>query len=196
MKKALQIVILLSALWMLTGCSDIIDSLLADNQNDISINDTKGNEAFGEENDEPRGKVTALADLTGTEIFQKGALEHILEGELNRKGAAVGYHYDRLPTKKGNIIEGTQTRVDDQGVYEAKVKVDGVEKTSNRGRSSFFPDAWDTQDVVDAIREAYDTREFVQGNTYEGLSANGIVIQMYLNGNDQIISAFPVYEGD
>lgn len=190
LKKVLQIIVLLSALFMLAGCGDIIDLLLEDNEQ------TESNAGEGNKEVSPRGEVTPLADLTNTEIFQRGALEHILEGELNRKGAAVGFHYDRLPTKKGEIIDGSKTAEDDQGVYEAKVIVDGVEKTSNRGRSSFFPDAWDTQDVVDAIKEAYDSREFIQGNTYEGISANGIVIQMYVNGNDQIISAFPVYEGD
>lgn len=189
----MRVGILFFALLMLAGCSDVIDVLLELTEENEPIEEAAPS---GENTDAPKGEVTALANLTGTEIFQKGALEHILEGELNRKGAAVGYHYDRLPTKKGQIIDGTRTREDDQGVYEAKVRVDGVEKTSNRGRSSFFPDAWDTQDVVNAIREAYEHRAFVNGNTYEGIAANGIVIQMYLNGNEEIISAFPVYEGD
>lgn len=169
---------------IITGCGDFIDVLLDDQKQN-----TETNEAYD-------SIATALPDVSGKEIFQNGALEHILEGELNKKGSAVGYHYDRLPTKKGEIIEGTESSEGTQGVYEAKVKVDGIEKTSNRGMSSFFPNAWDTQDVVDAIHEAYENREFIQGNTYEGLTEEGIIIQMYLNNNEQIISAFPVYEGE
>src|SRR5690625_3845570 len=113
-------------------------------------------------------EVTLMSELKRTDYFRPGALEHILEGELNRKGQAVGFHYDQLPTKKGEIIDGTKTNPNDYGVYEAKITVEGVEKTSNRGISSFFPDTWDTQDVVDAINEAYEMKQFISGNTYEG----------------------------
>lgn len=140
-------------------------------------------------------EVTALEDVVHTENFRDGALEHILEGEVNRKGQAVGFHYDRLPTKKGEIIDGTKTDQDEQGIYEAEVTVEGIEKQSNRGRSTFFPDDWDTQEIVDAINEAYEHKTFINGNTYEGLTDEGIVIRMYLDQKDKIISAFPVYEG-
>ena len=183
MKKGIQMILITSVLALLTGCGDVFDFLLNDDtNNEQSMNDQR--------------IITPLDELTGTDIFQDGALEHILEGELNRKGSAVGYHYDHLPTKKGEIIQKTKTEEDSQGVYEAKVIVDGVEKTSNRGRSSFFPDDWDSQDVVNAIREAYEHREYLEGNTYEGLTKDGIIVQMYLNGNNEIISAFPVYEGE
>ncbi|HLR42639.1 MAG TPA: EndoU domain-containing protein, partial [Pseudogracilibacillus sp.] len=136
-----------------------------------------------------------LENLVDTENFRPNALEHILEGELNGKGQAVGFHYDHLPTKKGEIIAGTETELDEHGVFEAEVSVEGVEKTSNRGRSTFFPDDWDSQDVVDAINEAFENKEFINGNTYEGLTEEGIIVRMYLDNNDKIISAFPVYEG-
>lgn len=139
--------------------------------------------------------VTPLEELIDTDHFIKNALPHILEGELNRKGQAVGFHYAELPTRKGEIIENTKTEEDDHGVYEAKVSVSEVEKTSNKGSSTFFPDSWDSQDVVDAINEAYETKDFISGNTYEGLSEEGIIIRMYLDQSDKIISAFPVYEG-
>lgn len=138
--------------------------------------------------------VTLISELQNTENFQRDALEHILEGELNKKGHAVGFHYDKLPTKKGEIIKGTKTVPNELGVYEAKVVVSGVEKTSNRGYSTFFPDNWDTQEVVDAINNAYENKVFISGNTYEGLTSDGMIIRMYLNQEDKIISAFPIYE--
>lgn len=137
--------------------------------------------------------VTPIEELQHVEYFRNGALEHILEGELNRHGQAVGYHYDQLPTKKGEIKSGTKSDLNEFGVYQAKVTVSGVEKTSNRGMSTFFPDEWDTQHVIDAINEAYDNRIFISGNAYEGLTDEGIIIHMYLDNNDKIISAFPIY---
>lgn len=136
---------------------------------------------------------TEISDLVDIENFKPHALEHILEGEINRKGQAVGYHYDHLESKKGEIIEGSKTSENEHGVYEAKVKVAGINKTSNQGKSTFFPDAWDTQDVVDAINEAHRNKSHINGNTYEGLTDEGIIIRMYLDQSEKIISAFPVY---
>lgn len=172
-----RIVILFVSILLLTGC-DLIDDLLEDSA-------TPGESTLEE--------VTPIDELSDTDNFRNGALEHILEGELNRKNQAVGFHYDHLPTKKGEIIEDTKTKPNTEGVYEAEVSVEGVEKQSNRGRSTFFPDEWDTQDVVDAINEVYDIRTFISGNTYEGLTNEGVLIHMYLDDQDRIISAFPVY---
>src|SRR5690625_3194733 len=41
-------------------------------------------------------KVTPITELIETENFKSNALEHILEGELNYKGQAVGFHYSQL----------------------------------------------------------------------------------------------------
>ncbi|HLR71704.1 MAG TPA: EndoU domain-containing protein [Pseudogracilibacillus sp.] len=139
--------------------------------------------------------VTTIHQLERTEHFREGALAHILEGELNHKGQAVGFHYDQLPTKKGEVIEGTETKPDEFGVYEAKVTVSDIEKKSNGGKSTFFPDEWDTQEIVDVINEAYEKRVFITGNTYEGLTAEGMVIRIYVDQQQKIISAFPIYEG-
>lgn len=175
MRKKLQarFIFILSILLLLSSCA-----LIDDGQADVQTDD-----------------VTPISELAHTDIFREGALEHILEGELNKRGQAVGYHYDQLPSKKGEIIQNTQTPLDENGVYEAEVEVEGVLKQANRGKSSFFPDAWDTQDVVDAINDAYENRTFISGNTYEGLTEEGMIIRMYLDQKERIISAFPVYEG-
>ncbi len=134
-----------------------------------------------------------MDELTDVSYFRSGALAHILEGELNRKGQAVGFHYEGFPTAKGEVVEGTKTDTDEHGVYEAKVVVEEVAKQSNGGRSSFFPEDWTAQDVVDAINEAYETKELLTGNTYAGITEEGIVVHMYLDDQEKIISAFPVY---
>lgn len=136
-----------------------------------------------------------IEELTEVDHFRPGALVHILEGELNRQGQAVGFHYEGLPSRKGEVMEGTETEPDENGIYEAEVVVEDIEKQSNAGKSTFFPEDWYAQDVVDAINEAYDAREYVNGNTYAGITEEGIVVHMYLDDQEKIISAFPVYEG-
>ena len=138
-------------------------------------------------------EVTLISELEYVQYFRSGALEHVLEGELNKKGEAVGFHYDQLPTKKGEVIEGTKTATNEFGAYEAEVIVKDVAKKSNEGKSTFFPDEWDTQQVIEAINEAYENRELITGNTYEGLTMEGMVIRMYLDQEEKIISAFPIY---
>ncbi|MEW9675734.1 EndoU domain-containing protein [Lentibacillus sp. L22] len=169
------IVILVISLCFLTACG--IQEIWGDNSSADHTNVT----------------ITSISDLQDTDNFRNGALEHIFEGELNSRGNAVGFHYDGLPTKKGEVIPGTETKPNEDGVYEAKIKVNGTTKKSNGGKSTLFPKDWNSQQVVDAINEAYDAKTFISGNTYEGLTADGMVIRMYLDQNEKIISAFPVY---
>ena len=176
-KKMKGLIIAVISMFLLVGCS--IDEILTENGQPLNTTSDL--------------KATPIEELTNTENFKKHALKHILEGEINRKGKAVGFHYNQLETKKGEIIEGSQTKPNENGVYEAKVKVEDVNKTSNNGKSTFFSDDWDTQDAVDAINEAYENRTHINGNTYEGLTNEGIIIRMYLDNQDKIISAFPVY---
>lgn len=181
MKKLFFAMMLSLSMMFLVSC-DIGDIL-----GESSVSPDETNHQVDEDN------IISLEDLQRTEHFRNGALAHILEGELNGRGQAVGFHYDGLPSKKGNIISGTETTPNEHGVFEAKVEVEGIKKASNSGRSSFFPNDWNAQEVVDAINAAYETREFINGNTYEGLDTNGVVIRMYLDDQDRIISAFPVY---
>ncbi|MEQ3340943.1 EndoU domain-containing protein, partial [Clostridium butyricum] len=138
--------------------------------------------------------VKSIKDLKNTDNFRDGALEHILEGEINKRGKAVGFHYEGFPTTKGSVIEGTKSTPDNLGLYTGKVEVGGVPKTSNGGQSTFFPENWTVQDVVDAINEAFTNKEFVQGtrNTYRGKTVSGLKIEMYIDDvTNKIISAFP-----
>jgi hypothetical protein len=176
-----KITIAAFCLFLLTACGleDFWD-------NDQHIDEQLNSETSG---------INSIADLTDTDYFRPGALEHILEGEINKHGDAVGFHYDGLLTKKGKVVQGTETEPDEFGVYEAVVEVKGTIKTSNGGKSSLFPADWNAQQVVDAINESYEEKTPITGNTYEGLTSDGMVIRMYLDQQGKIISAFPVYEG-
>jgi len=60
---------------------------------------------------------------------------------------------------------------------------------TKEGESSFFPKSMSPQDVVDSINEAYDSRRFIWGNTYEGETLLGMRISIRLDKAGKIISA-------
>lgn len=133
-----------------------------------------------------------LAKLQQTENFTEKSLIHIFEGDINRKGRAGGYHYDMVEGTSGSIIEGTKGPVlNDAGIYEAKVEVNGMPKKANVKKSTFFPDHMSPQEVVDAINEAYSNMELIEGSRYSGTSRNGIDIEIILNSEGKIITAYP-----
>lgn len=134
-----------------------------------------------------------LAVLKNIEIFNDSAIEHIFVGQINEGGNATGYHYDGIKDTAGRIIPGTESQVNQFGVYEAKVEVNGIKKITNNGYSTFFPADMSPQQVVDAINEAYNNKKYSQGNTYSGVTGGGIKINMYIDGNGKIISAYPIY---
>jgi hypothetical protein len=136
--------------------------------------------------------IRHISDLDNVANFRPGALEHILEGELNASGKAVGFHSEGFPTSRGSTIPGTETPPNSFGVYKAKVQVDGVAKTSNGGYSTFFPKTLTPQQIVDSINEAFASKVFINGNTYRGMTSRGFTIEMYIDSSGKIISAFPV----
>ena len=134
-----------------------------------------------------------LAKLQHTENFTEKSLIHIFEGDINRKGRAGGYHYDMVEGTSGSIIESTKGPVlNDAGIYEAKVEVNGTPKKANGGKSTFFPDHMSPQEVVDAINEAYSNKVLMEGSRYIGTSQNGISIEIILNSEGKIITAYPL----
>ena len=135
-----------------------------------------------------------LAKLQHTENFTEKSLIHIFEGDINRKGRAGGYHYDMVEGTSGSIIEGTKGPVlNDAGIYEAKVEVNGTPKKANGGKSTFFPDSMSPQEVVDSINEAYSNKIYQEGSrgVYVGNSKEGIKIRMFLTDDGKIITAYP-----
>lgn len=137
-----------------------------------------------------------ISKLSHTEHFAENTLEHIFDGTINGKGKATGYHYSMVSDSKGKIIDGTRSDTDENGVFTGKIEVDGVKKN---GFSSFYPESWSPQQVVDAINTAYDDAlsnpDNPQGSLWIGYCGD-IEIDMYLNNSRQITTAYPVYEGD
>ena len=167
--------------------------------NSSSKADGKSSNSSSSKSDSGSFKTYTMADiekLKGTGNFADNALEHIFDGTINKKGEATGYHYDPVTDSKGSIIKGTKSEPDDHGVYTAKVKVSGKKKN---GFSSFYPDDWTPQQVVDAINQAYDDALSDTSNPHGELwigYAGDLEIDMYLTNKKKIITAYPIYEED
>ena len=99
-------------------------------------------------------EVYTVAQLQSmlTPIFRKNRVRKATLFGSYSKGKATGYHYTRVSDSKGEVISGTQSEKDEHGVFTGDVKVSGVKKN---GFSSFYPEEWSPQQVVDAINEAY-----------------------------------------
>ena len=101
-----------------------------------------------------------------------------------------------MTDSKGEIIAGTESQKDSRGVFTAKVKVSGKKKN---GFSTFYPEEWTPQQVVDAINEAYayalNDKSNPHGSLWIGYSGD-LEIDMYLDSNKKITTAYPIYEGD
>ena len=158
--------------------------------------DAKSDSGADKQSSQTTYTMADVKKLKNTERFAKKTLEHIFDGTINGKGKATGYHYTMVTDCKGKVIDGTRSKVDGNGVFTGKVEVDGVKKN---GFSSFFPESWSPQQVVDAINTAYDDAlddpSNPKGSIWIGYSGD-LEIDMYLNSDKKITSAFPIYEGD
>ncbi|MGY0105829.1 EndoU domain-containing protein [Bacillus velezensis] len=65
---------------------------------------------------------------------------------------------------------------------------------SNLLTGLIFPREWNRTDVLKAIDEAYHTRKQVRSNKYRGITSTGIKIEMYLNSDGTIATAYPLYK--
>ena len=143
--------------------------------------------------------IYTLADIENLqhlEHFRDSTIEHLFLGTINDSGKATGYHYNWIADSPGEIIPGTETEPDSFGVYTAKVRVNGINKSGNKGYSTFFPDHMSPQDVIDAINEAYDNKVEIGDGLYAGLTDDGMEIDMVVSKKGIITTAYPVKEGE
>jgi predicted ribonuclease toxin of YeeF-YezG toxin-antitoxin module len=134
-------------------------------------------------------KVESEVNGDGGKKFTIDTMRHVYHGEINRRGKAVGYHHESM--MGGKIVPGTEKKPDKNGVYMAKVEIDGVKKIAD---SSFFPKGWNRAEVLKAINEAYQSKEQITSNKYRGITSSGIKVEMYLNKDGSIATAYPLYK--
>lgn len=137
--------------------------------------------------------INNIKHLKNTNNFLPNSINHIFFGTINSEGQAEGFHYANIRDSKSKIISGTESSPNHFGVFEGKVKINGIVKSDDNGYSTFFPSSLSPQMVVDSINQAYKNARNIHGNIYIGQALNGIEIEMYLTPDKKIISAFPKY---
>jgi Bacterial EndoU nuclease len=131
------------------------------------------------------------------------ALEHVFQGTTrtnpkNNKIKTNGLHYEASSTTHPNtyLEPSSITPSDPNGVYRAKVFINGTLKSGDQGYSSFFPKRYTATDVVKAGLEAYHKKSFVTPNDnpryFEAVLSDGITIGGYYR-DGKIQSYFPLY---
>ena len=202
MKKILKssaALALITLICIISGCGIQNSSSSGNDKTEVTAAKTEAYSAQVSTEADSEDRVYTMADiaeLKNTENFAKNTLEHIFDGTINSKGKATGYHYTNVSDSKGKIIEGTRSENDKNGVFTGKVEVSGVKKN---GFSSFYPESWSPQQVVDAINTAYDDAlsdpDNPSGELWIGYCGE-LEIDMYFNNSKKITTAYPVYEGD
>lgn len=145
-----------------------------------------------------------LEGLMHTEHFESNLIKHIFQGEVKLASAgkgkkrleATGYHTEVIKNAEGQIVPGTKSSPDTKGVYQGKVTVKGVGKRTMGGMSTFFPEHWSPQHIVNAINEAYEKKQLKPNtlNMYEGTTKEGIRIRMRINPKGKIANVYPLKE--
>jgi hypothetical protein len=122
-------------------------------------------------------------------------LEHIFEGEVNRRGKPVGFH-SRPGGKNPSNARVVQVidRPNQAGVYTADVEIRNKSGRWLRKRSTFYPDRLSREEVVAAVLHAWNHREKGRNNPFRGPSGEGFDIEgRPLDGGD-INTAYPLFD--
>lgn len=145
-----------------------------------------------------------LEALEHTEILEPNVVKHIFNGEVKESSAgkgrkrleATGYHTEVIKNAEGKIIPGTKSSPDKNGIYRGRVTVNGVRKRTNNGLSTFFPENWSPQHIINSINHAYTTRKALNasGSICFVTSKEGIKMKMRINPNGKIASVYPIME--
>jgi len=124
--------------------------------------------------------------------------KHIFEGEINRRGLAVGYHHrangrDAASARLEKMISNPNA----QGIYVGKIQIRNSSNgqwVSKSAPSSFFPDRWSRSQVVSEIRGAFANAPNPLAEPWQGTSPSGVRIYGYYNRNSSTINtAYPIY---
>ena len=103
-----------------------------------------------------------------TEIFTENGLSNIFDGAviINQHGnkQAIGFRWEGVDADKCFIF--TRSQSDKNGIYTGNGFVCGIKRKNKTNKSSFFPKDWTRAQVIEAISEAYETRETNSSQTF------------------------------
>jgi len=113
-----------------------------------------------------------------------------------------GFHFENM-LKPGLIeeIPGTRKLVTKlstgEEIYKAKIRVfvqegnngKGIWKTLD-GEKTLWPASWNDEKIWNTILEAYKNKKIARASRYEGITSDGIKVEMYLDKNLNINTAY------
>ena len=122
-------------------------------------------------------------------------LEHVFEGQINRRGKPVGFHsrpggVDPAGARVARIVSGPNRL----GVYIAEVEIRSGSGRWLRKTSTFYPDDLSRDEVVAAILHAWEERRDLGGDKFQGPSGKGFTIEGYTLDDSGINTAYPIYK--
>lgn len=142
--------------------------------------------------------LTGACQQAKTKVaLSEKAQRHIFEGEINKKGKAVGCHHITAIKSGQSKIVSVVKQPNAKGVYEAVVEVYDKNKgvwIRKDARSTFFPDSWSKQKVIEEIEAAFNSPDrILAGNKWTSVSPSGVKIGGYTDNNGNIATAYPIY---
>ena len=122
---------------------------------------------------------------------------HIFQGEINRKGLAVGYHHRPNGQDRNNArLVKTTGLPNNQGVYVGRVEIRNPANgqwVSKLSSSSFFPDRFSQAQVLNEIQGAFASTNKSQ-ERWQATSPSGLRIEgFYSKKTNTITTAYPIY---
>lgn len=142
-------------------------------------------------------------DIAAQECHIKFNYEHILGMELEferRSKPQIGafHHYNMNESEDNLLVQFSKKIMNKDNFYKTKLSFDGV---TVKQIVSFFPESWSTNEVLDAIVEAYD--DFIDraerinfGDAFfikiKGQLECGTVIEIVITRYGEIVSAYPL----
>jgi len=121
-------------------------------------------------------------------------LEHVFEGQINRRGKPVGFHSrpggtDPAGARLVRRVSGPNAL----GVYIAEVEIRNGSRWLKK-TSTFYPDKLSRDEVVAAILHAWEERREMGDGKFQGPSGTGFTIQGYTLDDGGINTAHPIYK--
>ena len=122
-------------------------------------------------------------------------LEHVFEGQVNRRGKPVGFHSrpggkNPRAARLVRPISGPNST----GVYIAEVEIRSGSGRWLRKTSTFYPDRLGREEVVTAILHAWNDRRDLGDGKFQGDSGEGFTIEGYTLDGGGINTAYPIYK--
>ena len=142
----------------------------------------------------PRSSAPAAPAASAAPAGPEINLEHVFEGEINRRGKPVGFHSRPGGTDPdGARVVRIVEKPNRLGVYIADVEIRSGSGRWMRKRSTFYPDSMSRDEVIAAIRNAWEERRDLGGDKFQGPSGKGFTIEGYTLDDGGINTAYPLY---